>query len=89
MKIETKFNIGDRVWIVYENRGEVNVYSDEIDSMTIENSGRLLIWFKDSDAMDVYEEDLIRYEDLKTLSERALELDNKVRKEQCEKDENN
>ena len=89
MKIETKFNIGDRVWIVYENRGEVNVYSDEIDSMTIDNSGRLLIWFKDSDAMDVYEEDLIRYEDLKTLSERILELDNKVRKEQCEKDENN
>lgn len=89
MKIETKFNIGDRVWIVYENRGEVNAYSDEIDSMTIGNSGRLLIWFKDSDAMDVYEEDLIRYEDLKTLSERILELDNKVRKEQCEKDENN
>ena len=89
MKIETKFNIGDRVWIVYENRGEVNVYSDEIDSMTIENSGRLSIWFKDSDAMDVYEEDLITYEDLKTLSERVLELDNKVRKEQCEKDENN
>lgn len=89
MKIETKFNIGDRVWIVYENRGEVNVYSDEIDSMTIENSGRLSIWFKDSDAMDVYEEDLIRYEDLKTLSERVLELDNKVRKEQCEKNEDN
>lgn len=89
MKIETKFNIGDRVWIVYENRGEVNAYSDEIDSMTIEKSGKLLIWFKDSDAMDVYEEDLIRYEDLKTLSERILELDNKVRKEQCEKNEDN
>lgn len=89
MKIETKFNIGDRVWIVYEYKREVNVYSDEIDSITIEKSGKLLIWFKDSDAMDVYEEDLIRYEDLKTLSERILELDNKVRKEQCEKDENN
>lgn len=89
MKIETKFNIGDRVWIVYEYKGEVNVYSDEIDSITIEKSGKLLIWFKDSDAMDVYEEDLIRYEDLKTLSERVLELDNKVRKEQCEKDEDN
>lgn len=89
MKIETKFNIGDRVWIVYEYGGEVHVYSDEIDSITIEKSGKLLIWFKDSDAMDVYEEDLIRYEDLKTLSERVLELDNKVRKEQCEKNEDN
>lgn len=85
VKIETKFNIGDRVWIVYENRGEVNVYSDEIDSMTIENSGRLLIWFKDSDAMDVYEEELIEYNDLKKLAEKILEIDNKIRKEQCEK----
>lgn len=89
MKIETKFNIGDRVWIVYENRGEVNVYSDEIDSMTIENSGRLLIWFKDSDAMDVYEEELIEYNDLKKLAEKILEIDNKIRKEQFEKNEDN
>lgn len=89
MKIETKFNIGDRVWIVYENKGEVNVYSDEIDSMTIENSGRLLIWFKDSDAMDVYEEELIEYNNLKKLAEKILEIDNKIRKEQCEKNEDN
>lgn len=89
MKIETKFNIGDRVWIVYENRGEVNVYSDEIDSMTIEKGGRLLIWFKDSDAMDVYEEELIEYNDLKKLAEKILEIDNKIRKEQCEKNEDN
>lgn len=89
MKIETKFNIGDRVWIVYENRGEVNVYSDEIDSMTIENSGRLSIWFKDSDAMDVYEEELIEYNNLKKLAEKILEIDNKIRKEQFEKNEDN
>lgn len=89
MKIETKFNIGDRVWIVYENKGEVNVYSDEIDSMTIENSGRLLIWFKDSDAMDVYEEELIEYNNLKKLAEKILEIDNKIRKEKCEKNEDN
>lgn len=89
MKIETKFNIGDRVWIVYENRGEVNVYSDEIDSMTIENSGRLSIWFKDSDAMDVCEEELIEYNDLKKLAEKILEIDNKIRKEQFEKNEDN
>ena len=89
MKIETKFNIGDRVWIVYDYKGEVHVYYDEIDSITIEKNGKLLIWFKDSDAMDVYEEGLIEYEDLKTLAERILELDNKVRKEQCEKNEDN
>lgn len=89
MKIETKFNIGDRVWIVYECRGEVNVYSDEIDSITIEKGGRLLIWFKGSDAMDVYEEELIGYNDLKKLTEKILEVDNKIRKEQFEKNEDN
>lgn len=89
MKIETKFNIGDRVWIVYEYKGEVNVYSDEIDSITIEKGGRLLIWFKDSDAMDVYEEELIEYNDLKKLAEKILEIDNKIRKEQFEKNEDN
>lgn len=89
MKIETKFNIGDRVWIVYEYKREVNVYSDEIDSIVIEKGGRLLIWFKDSDAMDVYEEELIEYNDLKKLAEKILEIDNKIRKEQFEKNENN
>lgn len=89
MKIETKFNIGDRVWIVYEYKGEVNVYSDEIDSITIEKGDRLLIWFKDSDAMDVYEEELIEYNDLKKLAEKILEIDNKIRKEQFEKNEDN
>lgn len=89
MKIETKFNIGDRVWIVYEYKGEVNVYSDEIDSIVIEKGGRLLIWFKDSDAMDVYEEELIEYNDLKKLAEKILEIDNKIRKEQFEKNEDN
>ena len=29
MKIETKYNIGDRVWVVYENQGEVCVYDTE------------------------------------------------------------
>lgn len=89
MKIETKFNIGDRVWIVYEYKGEVNVYSDEIDSITIEKGGRLLIWFKDSDAMDVYEEELIEYNNLKKLAEKILEIDNKIRKEQCKRNEDN
>ena len=88
MKIETKFNIGDRVWIVYENKGEVNVYSDEIDSFVIESDGRVSVYFKNSDALDVYEEDLIAYEDDKGLLDRIKKLDKEIIEEE-KKNENN
>ena len=35
MKIETKFNIGDRVWVVYEYDSEIRVYSDYIKEILI------------------------------------------------------
>lgn len=46
MKIETKFSIGDRIWVVYEHRGEVHVYSDEIDSMMIERDNKVTLYLK-------------------------------------------
>ena len=30
MKIETKYDIGQRIWIVYEHKGEAHIYEDEI-----------------------------------------------------------
>ena len=37
MKIETKYEIGQHIWIVYENRGEVSVYDTEIVSIGYDN----------------------------------------------------
>ncbi len=91
MKIETKFNIGDRVWIAYEYNGEINIYSDEIESMIIEKGGKILAFFKNSDTFDTYEDDLILYDDTNALIERIKRLDNKIIEEQKkgQKDEDN
>lgn len=88
MTIKTKFDIGERVWVVDSYKGEVEVYSDEIDSFVIESDGRVSVYFKNSDALDVYEEDLIAYEDDKGLLDRIKKLDKEIIEEE-KKNENN
>lgn len=74
MEIKTKFNIGDRVWIVEEYQGEVLVYSDTIESFCISKDG-ITPWFKDSDAFELKEEELISYEDKESLIQKIYKLD--------------
>ena len=82
MKIETKFSIGDRIWVVYEHRGEVHVYSDEIDSMMIERDNKVTLYLKNSDASDICERDVFEYNDMDGLMNKIKELDDKIRKEE-------
>lgn len=78
MKIETNFDIGDRIWVVYEHRGVVNVNSDTIDSISISEEG-VSICLKDSDALDLKEDDIILYKDTEKLLKKIKELDNETR----------
>lgn len=87
MKIETKFSIGDRIWVVYEHRGGVYVYSDEIDSIIIGRDNKVALYLKNSDSFDIYEEDVFKYDDIDGLMNKIKELDDKIRKE--EEHENN
>ena len=87
MKIETKFSIGDRIWVVYEHRGEVHVYSDEIDSIIIERDNKVALYLKNSNSFNTYEEDVFKYDDIEGLMNKIKELDDKIRKE--EEHENN
>ena len=76
MEIKTKYNIGDRVWVVYEPTyrkngshqftGEVAVYDTYIESISIEKDG--IMYF--TEEMDYKEEDLVLYEDKDKLLER-------------------
>lgn len=84
MEIKTKFNIGDRVWIVYENKGEISVYSDIIDTFMIDKDGRVWVFFKYSDAAEMEEKDLIGYDDTQKLLQKIKELDLMI----IERDEN-
>lgn len=74
MDIKTKYNIGDKVWIVYENNGEVCVFSDVIDSYLI-SEDETIIYVKDSDCVDLKEDDVILYDDTEALIEKIMEID--------------
>lgn len=78
MKIETNFDIGDRVWVVYEHRGVANVYSDTIDSISISEEG-VSILLKDSYTLDLKEDDIILYKDTEKLLKKIKELDNETK----------
>ena len=67
MEIKTKYNIGDHIWIVYEDRGEVSVYDTWIDSIEYNKEG--LIYYT-KEANDYPEEAIILYEEKDKLLER-------------------
>ena len=72
MKLETKYNIGDRIWVVYEPiinneyhhnqpAGELSVFDDYISSIEINKNG-ILYLLKDADCMDLRDEDIIEFD---------------------------
>jgi len=82
MKIETKYNIGDKVWIVYEANtqyglaGEVNLYDDVITDIIIDTDGVTYA----TEHTDIKEKDIILYEDKSTLLAKIQELMNAIHK---------
>ena len=74
MEIKTKYNIGDRVWVLYDNDGEVCISVDYIEKIVI-GDGR--IFYTTHNTADEYiEEDIFSYdyEDGATLVKRIKEL---------------
>lgn len=82
MKIESKYNIGDRVWIVDSDyRHEmVYVYSDTINTICIDSNNEIKLWFDNCDD-DLPESEVIAYLDSKKLTERIITLEKSVRVE--------
>lgn len=76
MEFKTKFNLGERVWII-ENDDRKNIYvsSDFISEIVITKTG--INYFFASFCDDVAEENLIAYNDTKSLVEKIKELDEK------------
>lgn len=82
MKIQTKYEIGDKVWIVYENKGEVCVYDDYIDEICMGENG-LYYMIKEA-GIDHTEEDIILYEDTERLVEKIKNIMQEIRKKESE-----
>ena len=81
MKIETKYNIGEKIWIVYEKEGEVHLYIDEISNIIINEKGNFVYCPKISDYEEYKEEDIISYKNKLKLMEKIHELAKKIAKE--------
>ena len=65
MTIKTKYEIGQRVWIIYENQGEACVYDDYIDEICVGENG--LYYILKEACIDRAEEDIVLYEDTDKL----------------------
>lgn len=81
MEIKTKYNIGDRVWVVQEGSyydiekntrelsGEVEVFDDYISSIEITDTG-LMYLLVAADMIDLEEKDIILYNEKDKLLEK-------------------
>lgn len=82
MKIETKYDIGQRIWIVYEHKGEVHIYDDFIVSIGWED---YLYYITKEACEEVKEEEVVLYEDTEKLVNKIKECMEKIREKEGKK----
>ena len=80
MTIQTKYEIGDRVWIIYENRGEACVYDDYIEEICVGENG--LYYMLKEACIDRNENDIILYEDTDKLVEKIKRIMQEIREKE-------
>lgn len=86
MQVDIKYNIGDRIWILYEPTIKINneyvkdvpaceitLYDDYIDSIIIFED-EVYYALKNADHEEIKEQDIILYEDRKRLLAKIYEL---------------
>jgi len=92
MKIETKYNIGDKVWIVYEAQteyglsGEVNIYDTEICNIVTGKEG-LYYCCGDGNYTELKEEDIILYNEKDKLLDKKENLMQEIHKREEKENE--
>ena len=82
MVIQTKYEVGQRVWIIYEDRGEVCIYDDYIDEIFVNDEG--INYMLREACIDGKEEDIILYEDTDKLVEKIKQIMEDIRKKERE-----
>ena len=82
MFIQTKYEIGQRVWIVYENKGEVCIYDDTIAEIGVDD--KRIYYILENACIDIGEEGIVLYEDTDKLVEKIKEIMKDIRKKESE-----
>ena len=78
MKIETKYEIGTHIWVVYKNNEEVNVYDDYIINILI-NGDKELVYSTKETYEELSEDEIILFEDTKSLVSKIKKLMEEIR----------
>ena len=66
MKIETKYEIGQKVWVTQEQDGVVSVAIDTITEVLVNGAGKIL-YFAENTGDEIPEEYIISYENTEQL----------------------
>ena len=80
MFIQTKYEIGQRVWIVYEHQGEACVYDDIIAEIGVDD--KRIYYILENACIDIGEEEIVLYEDTDKLVEKIKQIMEDIRKKE-------
>lgn len=79
MAINTKYQIGQKIWVVDANKDNkvVEVYSDIIDGIFIDSKGDIYYYLADI-CDDIIESKIIPFGDIDTLNKTIIEADSEI-----------
>ena len=82
MEIKTKYEIGQKIWIVYKNKGEVCMYCEAITSIIVDKND--FFYCTDNFYDDIKEENIITENDKDKLFEKIKQLMKEIDEEENE-----
>lgn len=82
MIIETKYDIGDHIWVIYIHKDEICLFDDYITELSIDKDG-IDYWCKDA-GDTIQEKDIVMYEDEIGLAAKIKELMKEIREKEKE-----
>lgn len=80
MEIKTKYEIGQKIWIVYKNKGEVCMYCEPILDIVIDRNG--LVYGTENSYDEIKEEDVILEDDRGKLFKKIKQLMKEIDEEE-------
>ena len=86
MFIQTKYDIGQRIWIVYKHKGEVQVYCEPILEIVFEKDR--YYYATNSCYDEIAEEDIILEADKDKLYEKIQKLMKEIEEEEAKENGN-
>ena len=72
MKIETKYEIGDKIWIVYKEKQSVGIYYDFIHEIAINKDNNIIYYTKYTEELE--ENEIILYHEKDKLLQKIEDL---------------